>query len=107
MIVRLADLFPDSAHVSTVGLLQAPDKAVWELALADGYAILTADADFHELATAMGPPPKVIWLRNCDFPTASIEHLIRSQAVRIMEFLEDADRAILVLPPPRFLRAAY
>ena len=26
-------------------------------------AIVTADADFYEMATTFGPPPKVIWLR--------------------------------------------
>jgi len=47
----------------------------------------------------LGPPPKVIWLRGCDYPTAVAEDLIRSQAIRIMEFLEDSERAVLILRP--------
>jgi predicted nuclease of predicted toxin-antitoxin system len=97
LVGRIADLFPDSEHISAKGLLQAPDAAVWEYAKLNGFAIVTADADFYELATTLGPPPKVIWLRGCDYPTAVAESLIRSQAIRIAEFLEDPERAVLIL----------
>jgi predicted nuclease of predicted toxin-antitoxin system len=72
---------------------------VWEHAKANDFSIVTADADFYELATALGPPPKVIWLRGCDYRTAVAERLIRSQAIRIAEFLEDPERAVLILRP--------
>ena len=94
---RIEDLFPDSVHVASAGLLQSPDSAVWRFAGENGFAILTADADFYELATTLGPPPKVIWLRGCDYPTAAAEVLIRSEAIRIAEFLQDLDRAVLIL----------
>jgi predicted nuclease of predicted toxin-antitoxin system len=60
---------------------------------------MTADADFYELATAFGPPPKVIWLRGCNYPTGVAEPLIRGQAIRIAGFLEDPDQAVLILTP--------
>jgi predicted nuclease of predicted toxin-antitoxin system len=59
--------------------------------------VVSADSDFYELAITLGPPPKVIWLRNCDYPTAFAESLIRGQAIRIGEFLNDPDQAVLVL----------
>jgi hypothetical protein len=37
---------------------QSPDATVWEYAKANGFTILTADVDFFELATTLGPPPK-------------------------------------------------
>ncbi len=67
LVHRLADLFPDSTHVAVAGLLHSPDTSVWEHAKAGDYAIVTADADFYELAITFGPPPKVIWLRCCDY----------------------------------------
>jgi predicted nuclease of predicted toxin-antitoxin system len=79
--------------------LQSPDQVVWEYAKIHGFAIVTADADFYELATTLGPPPKVIWLHGCDYPTAVAEGLIRGQAIRITEFLNDPERAVLVLRP--------
>lgn len=99
LVERLADLFPGSTHVAFQGLLPVPDERIWEYAKTAGFAIVTADADFYELATAFGPPPKVIWLRGCDYPTAMAEHLIRGQAIRVAEFLEDPERTVLVLAP--------
>ncbi len=72
---------------------------VWEYAKGHGFAIVTADADFYELSTAFGPPPKVIWLRGCDYPTATAERLIRGQTIRVVEFLQNRDQAVLVLTP--------
>lgn len=97
LVERLADLFPDSTHAAFEGLLESPDSSVWAHAKAHGFTIVTADADFYELATTFGPPPKVIWLRRCDYPTATAEKLIRRQAIRIAEFLENDDQGILIL----------
>jgi predicted nuclease of predicted toxin-antitoxin system len=70
LIGQLADLFPGSVHVSSEQLLQASDIAVWEYAKSFGFSIITADADFYELAITLGAPPKVVWLKGCDYPTA-------------------------------------
>ena len=99
LVRRIADLFPDSTHLGTVGLLQAQDMDVWAYAKSNGFSIVTADADFYELATTLGPPPKVIWLRSCDYPTAVAEDLIRGQAIRITDFLDEPERAVLILRP--------
>lgn len=97
LVPRLADLFPGSSHAAFEGLLQSPDTSVWSYAKSRGFAIVTADADFYELATTLGPPPKVIWLRGCDYPTSVAERLIRSQAIRVAEFLRDEEQGVLVL----------
>ncbi len=99
LVGQLADLFPGSVHVSSEDLLQASDASVWSHAKSFGFCIVTADADFYELAITLGPPPKVVWLKGCDYPTAVAARLIRDQAIRIMEFLEDPERAVLILTP--------
>jgi predicted nuclease of predicted toxin-antitoxin system len=99
LVRRIEDLFPGSVHVRSEGLRQTPDHLVWEFAKGNGFSIVSADADFYDLGTALGPPPKVIWLRGCDYPTAVAERLIRSQAIRIADFLEDPERAVLILRP--------
>jgi predicted nuclease of predicted toxin-antitoxin system len=45
---RVADLFPDSAHVRPAGLDRAPDDQIWDYAKNHGYCIVTTDADFAE-----------------------------------------------------------
>jgi len=97
LVARLVDLFPESSHVALEGLLRNPDIVVWDYAKVRGFAIVTADADFYELSTSFGPPPKVIWLRGCDYPTGVAEGLIRKHAIRIAEFLANDDQGVLIL----------
>ena len=60
LVARLAELYPGSAHVAAFDLLERPDREIWDFAQRNGFTIVTADADFYELATALGPPPKVV-----------------------------------------------
>ena len=41
----IADLFPDSSHVRSHGLSEVTDRALWEFAKANGFAIVTQDVD--------------------------------------------------------------
>ena len=99
LVARLAGLYPGSSHVFLEGLLHKPDAVIWEFAKQNGFAVVTADADFYEMATTLGPPPKIIWLRGCDYPTAEAERLLRGQAIRVAEFLKNEDQCVLVLTP--------
>ena len=56
LVVRLAELYPESALLVDVGLLASPDRDVWEYAKAKGFVIVSTDSDFYELATTIGPP---------------------------------------------------
>jgi predicted nuclease of predicted toxin-antitoxin system len=47
---RLADLFPDSSHVSFVGLDRASDGAVWAHAQAAGLVNVTKDSDYSDVS---------------------------------------------------------
>ena len=63
----LADLYPGSSHVLSLGLDRASDEAIWEYARDHGYAIVTKDADlmlgdvqhvhpaFHEVLQVVHP----------------------------------------------------
>jgi len=99
LVPRITDLYPDSSHVAGQSLLRASDRTIWEHAKAHGFAVVTADADSYELAVSRGAPPKVIWLRGCNDPTAVAEELLRSQFIRIAEFLVDPERVVLILKP--------
>jgi predicted nuclease of predicted toxin-antitoxin system len=45
LVNRLADLFPGSSHVQSVGLDCGDDDPVWEHARLNGFAIVTKDED--------------------------------------------------------------
>ena len=71
---RLEDLFPDSSQVRLLGLDQAYDEVIWQYAPGNGFTLVTQDSDFADLSLALGTPPKVIWLRCGNAPTAKIEN---------------------------------
>jgi predicted nuclease of predicted toxin-antitoxin system len=81
----------------TVGLLETPDREVWEYAKTRDFVIVSTDSDFYDLATTLGPPPKVVWLRRWAHPTRDAERVLRRDAIRITEFAADPELGVLVL----------
>ena len=67
LVGSLDDLYPGTTHVREVGLASAEDSTIWECAAANGFTIVSKDADFHQRSFLLGYPPKVVWLRrgNC------------------------------------------
>lgn len=97
LVGRLAELFPNSAHVFDTGLAQlTSDQTIWDYARTNDFIIVTADADFLELAKDRGAPPKVVRLENCNYRTSRVEELLRRHAVRIAE-LEQSSRSVLII----------
>ena len=88
---RLTDLFPDSDHIRSAGLDQAPDDWVWSHAKKLGFAIVTQDADFAERSRLYGAPPKVVWLRCGNSTPQQIEALLRRHAQTILLLENDND----------------
>jgi predicted nuclease of predicted toxin-antitoxin system len=86
----LNDLFPGTTQVRLAGLSEASDRAVWDYAKANGFTLVSLDSDFADLAALLGSPPKIIWLRCGNQPTAVIENLLRSHARAIADFELDA-----------------
>lgn len=76
-----------------------PDREIWDYARQNDFTIVTGDRDFLVLSTRLGPPPKVIILENCDYPTHLAARLLSDNAVRISEFSRN-DLALLVLRKP-------
>jgi predicted nuclease of predicted toxin-antitoxin system len=86
---QLSDLFPESSQVRLLGLERADDRAIWDFAKANGFTLATLDADFVEIASLRGPPPKVIWLRCGNQPTVVVEALLRNHATIVIDFGRD------------------
>ena len=83
LAVRLAELYPESAHVVEVDMLESPDRAIWEFAKTRDFVIVSTGSDFYELATTTGPPTKVVWSRRWTHPTRGAERVWRREAIRI------------------------
>jgi predicted nuclease of predicted toxin-antitoxin system len=94
---ELVDTYPDSTHVSALGLGGATDRAIWNRAAEDDFVLVTKDDDFHRLSVLLGPPPKVIWIRLWNCATADVARLLRFRAEDVQAFVEQADAAFLAL----------
>ena len=97
LVGLLMDAYPDSSHVSLVGLERATDEEVWVYARERGYAIVTKDADFDELSQTRGFPPKVIWLQLGNCTTSEIEVVLRSRRQAVEALRHDPDAGTLTL----------
>lgn len=98
LVLRLADLFPGSAHVHDLNLGSAEDSEVWEQALADDYTIVSKDSDYYDLGLFRGHPPKVIWLQLGNRSTGSMHDCLRQHHAAILDFVADPTEAVLLLP---------
>ena len=96
-VAWLADLFPDSSHVSSHSLARAGDGAIWGFARANGYTLVTKDADYRDMSLLRGHPPKVVWLRVGNCPDRDIEILLRRHAQALLDLESDARISMITL----------
>jgi predicted nuclease of predicted toxin-antitoxin system len=97
LVDRLADVYPDSVHVFSLGLGDAMDIEIWEYAREHDYMIVTKDADFSEFGVIKGFPPKIIWIRRGNCSTQEIEMILRENFPAISALGEDPETGILTL----------
>ncbi|MFB6276771.1 MAG: DUF5615 family PIN-like protein [Halothece sp.] len=97
IITRIIDLYPNSAHVKTLGLNNTDDEVIWEYAKANEFVIVSKDSDFYQRGLVYGHPPKFIYLRIGNSATSKIVQILRDQFDTITQFDENATESILVL----------
>ena len=97
LVIRLADLFPDSVHVRQVGLEAADDQVVWEYAKNNNLIICSKDGDMHQRSFLFGAPPKVVWVRLGNCSTTDVENLLRRNLASLQVFENDAVASFLSL----------
>jgi len=53
----------EATHTITIGLGNAPDRKIWEVAASSNLIIVTKDEDFTFLKASNSDGPAVIWVR--------------------------------------------
>jgi predicted nuclease of predicted toxin-antitoxin system len=97
MIHRIVDLYPDSEHVKTLGLINTDDRLIWEYAKTNGFVIVSKDADFHQRSLLYGHPPKFIYLRIGNCSTSKIIQILRDNLDTIIQFESSEAESLLIL----------
>src|SRR5436305_5228592 len=94
LVSLLSSDYPRCAHVRSLGLVAADDQVVWQYAQANGFVIVSKDADFQHRALLYGAPPKVIWLRIGNGPTQAAVDLLQFRKADIAAFTDDPAAAL-------------
>ena len=97
IISRIVDLYPDSVHVKTLGLINTDDVVIWQYAKVHDFVIASKDSDFHQRSLLFGHPPKFIYLRIGNSPTSQIVQILRDNFGIISQFGGSEVESILVL----------
>lgn len=97
LIELLKEFYPDSVHVSHIGLDRAVDQAVWYYAQTHQCTIVTKDADFGELSMLLGFPPYVVWIRRGNCSTRDIEQILRTYFQSIQQLTQNTENGVLML----------
>ena len=97
LVALLADLFPESLHVRTVGLERATDDSVWRFALERGFLIVTKDSDFQERGQIAGSAAKVIWIRRGNCSTEQVAAMLMKHASDVATLEQDPHATFLIL----------
>ncbi|MCJ8209362.1 DUF5615 family PIN-like protein [Mucilaginibacter sp. RS28] len=93
----LEDTFPETKHLKTLGLVDAPDAEIWQYPKAKGYTIVTFDSDFIDLSVLRSSLPKVVWLRFGNSTNLKIANKLISNRGAIIEFIKDSNNEIFFL----------
>ncbi|MDM9583536.1 DUF5615 family PIN-like protein [Nostoc sp. GT001] len=97
IISQIVDLYPDSVHVKTLGLINTDDVIIWDYAKVNDFVIASKDSDFHQRSLLYGHPPKFIYLRIGNSPTYKIVQILRDNFGIIRQFVSSEVESILVL----------
>ncbi len=93
----LGPVFPGSSHVQLLQLDRVLDAEIWSFAQNNGYAIVTKDSDFVELAALRGHPPKIVWLNLGNVANSVIRSRLVERTDAIVSFLGNTVDAVLEL----------
>ena len=97
VVAPLANLFAGSRDVTQLRLGSNEDRAIWDYARANGFAVVSKDADFNQMSFLFGAAPKVIWLRLGNCTTDDVLRCLAHNETAISVFLADHESALLVL----------
>ena len=78
-------------------MMQSDDGVIWAFARENQFVIVSKDSDFQQRSLVVGTPPKVVWLRVGNCPTAQIERLLRERSVELHTFEADPQHSLLVV----------
>lgn len=91
VINKISELYPEARQVRALGLENSTDIQIWEYAIKNDFAIVSFDADYFDIASLKGHPPKIIWLRIGNTNTDNLAKLFIKKFDLIKDFISNPD----------------
>lgn len=89
VVKHIQSVFTEAKHVNDCNLQNSSDRSIWNFARENGYSIITFDADYYDLVTLKGHPPKIIWLRTGNTSTSNLTKILQHHSEVIRSFVMD------------------
>lgn len=87
IIKKIIIEFPEAKQVRELDIEDFSDLDIWNYAKENGFSIITFDADFFDLSSLKGHPPKIIWLRFGNSTTETLASKLISKKDIINDFI--------------------
>ena len=81
----------DAKALRELGLRDAGDREIFDAARANNVILLSKDADFVELVSRLGAPPKLIWLTCGNVSNEALQGLLTQSLSAALEVLQTDD----------------
>jgi len=89
--------FSNCQQVRFIGLEDSSDYEIFQYAKNNNFAVVTFDADFVDLNTIYGTPPKIVYLNTGNLTTKSVSNLLTDNILRIHHYMKSDSDDILEL----------
>jgi predicted nuclease of predicted toxin-antitoxin system len=74
-----------------IGLRDAEDPEIFEVAKIQGVIVMTKDSDFVDLANRLGAPPQIIWLTCGNTLNARLKEILNATLLEALELLRSGE----------------
>lgn len=93
--IWIADTFGVTAvALRDIGLRDAEDPEIFEVAKAQGAIFMTKDRDFVDLVDRLGVPPQIIWLTCGNTSNARLREILSATLLEALELLRSGEKLV-------------
>jgi predicted nuclease of predicted toxin-antitoxin system len=80
--------------IRDLGLRDAEDEEIFQVARREGAIVMTKDSDFVLLLDRLGPPPQVIWVTCGNTSNARLKEILTNTLPKALELLTSGERLV-------------
>ncbi|HEY0405636.1 MAG TPA: DUF5615 family PIN-like protein [Pyrinomonadaceae bacterium] len=84
----------EAVPVRELGLRDAGDREIFQVAKRENVVVMTKDSDFVSLLDRFGPPPQVIWVTCGNTSNARLKEILTITLPQAIELLEAGERLV-------------